>query len=513
MLNKAERWGTRAHPRSGRARLTTLSAAGAVLLSFPIGVADGATLKVTSPAIPNASVKAQAHGLQPGAHISVAVAPARLRQDAGVVVGPVRVVPPNGRITVKFRWPRRYFDCRRHGGASCVLRSWRHRTRTVVALGAPDLRSKTSVNATARSRVVVRKRHRGHASLSPQARASAEVLPDATQCDSPWMSFARVSGQGYGARVSFVPTERGRNLARVIPGAYHYVWQDLERCVSLAGIPGDAQSSMKKQMVCHATYGVAPHELTGGSTWDLEAWYEDVGWPSAMEPWRLCHYPTSGAAARAFDGWIVQRSGDREPQRASWLVVRGRNGLVRNHIPTSAVYACLRGTGTRGPAELDSAYLNDVVPEVGDSANCSPLAPIDQHEPGPSPPQPNSGRPPAESPRKVIVVDNRVTDGMGMREDTTPARLGTQPWVRCISRGCAIYGTERSSGQTYDAAVCQTRGERTTNGHDSNASDDANPERYESTLYYGVRLGGTFGYVSETWIRADYRGGLGLPAC
>jgi hypothetical protein len=121
---------------------------------------------------------------------------------------------------------------------------------------------------------------------------------------------------------------------------------------------------------------------------------------------------------------------------------------------------------------------------------------------------------PAPPPRRVITVDNRVTNGGGMREDTTPARLTTQPWIRCGSRGCNINGTERSSGGTYDAAVCQTTGERTTNGNDGNANDDANPERFESTRYYGVRLGdGTYGYVSEVWIRAADRGGLGLPGC
>ncbi len=50
--------------------------------------------------------------------------------------------------------------------------------------------------------------------------------------------------------------------------------------------------------------------------------------------------------------------------------------------------------------------------------------------------------------------------------------------------------------------------------HDTSAADDANPERFESTRYYGVRLGdGTFGYVSEVWVRAADRGGLGLPSC
>lgn len=101
-----------------------------------------------------------------------------------------------------------------------------------------------------------------------------------------------------------------------------------------------------------------------------------------------------------------------------------------------------------------------------------------------------------------------------MREDSSPTRLTTQTWTHCTSRGCNINGTERNTGGSYDAAVCQTFGERTTNGHDTNASDDSNPERFESTRYYGVRLAdGTFGYVSEVWIRAADRRGLDLPAC
>ncbi len=52
---------------------------------------------------------------------------------------------------------------------------------------------------------------------------------------------------------------------------------------------------------------------------------------------------------------------------------------------------------------------------------------------------------PPPPPRRVITVDNRVTNGMGMREDTTPARLTTQPWVYCGSRGCNIAGTEPPS--------------------------------------------------------------------
>lgn len=144
----------------------------------------------------------------------------------------------------------------------------------------------------------------------------------------------------------------------------------------------------------------------------------------------------------------------------------------------------------------------------------SPAGETPQPGPGGSTgPSPGTTTPPAP-PRKVITVDNRVTNGMGMREDATPASLTTKPWKSCSSRGCNIANTQRTSGGSYDAAVCQTQGDRVTNGNDSSAADDANPERFESARFYGVRLtDGTFGYISEVWIRSADRGGLGLPAC
>jgi hypothetical protein len=136
----------------------------------------------------------------------------------------------------------------------------------------------------------------------------------------------------------------------------------------------------------------------------------------------------------------------------------------------------------------------------------------------PGPPPADTPTPPGTTPppplRKIITVDNRTTNGMSMRQDSVPLRLTTQPRTFCTRDGCNINGTERITGDTYDAAVCQTTGARFTNGNDSDPADDANPERFESTRYYGVRLSdGTFGYTSEVWIRAADRGGLGLPAC
>ncbi|MGN6557138.1 MAG: hypothetical protein ACTHLH_03900 [Solirubrobacterales bacterium] len=119
------------------------------------------------------------------------------------------------------------------------------------------------------------------------------------------------------------------------------------------------------------------------------------------------------------------------------------------------------------------------------------------------------------SPGKVLHVYNRVTSGpRKMREDKTPVYLSTKPVIFCSDRNCRIPETNRQSGDTYDAAVCQREGERTTNGEDASRIDDHNPGLFSSRRYYGVRLDqDTFGYVSEVWIAPKQRGGLGLPSC
>ena len=121
-------------------------------------------------------------------------------------------------------------------------------------------------------------------------------------------------------------------------------------------------------------------------------------------------------------------------------------------------------------------------------------------------------------PLEELRVYNMVTNGpTQMREDPVPVRLTTQPWKSCSRRGCNINGTERGTGGVYHHAVCRTTGEETTNGDNSNTpqgwSDDNNPNRYTSNEYYGVQLGGTFGYVSWAWIHPVDRGGLDLPYC
>lgn len=249
---------------------------------------------------------------------------------------------------------------------------------------------------------------------------------------------------------------------------------------------------------------------------------------------------TSTACGGGFGNFVVVRHEDGSCSRYAHL-----SRLSVSIGQAVGVYAVLGASGNSGYSlgahlhyqrencatrkTIASAFIDAGVPAtnafvVSQNRPDAPPAPVPSTPVAPAAPPPaipaappvgsgTSADPPAPVSR-VLTVDNRVTNGAGMREDTTPARLTTQPWTFCGRRGCNIDGTERSSGQTYSSAICQTTGERTTNGNDSDPSDDANPARFESTRYYGVRLADArFGYVSEVWIRATDRGGLGLPAC
>jgi hypothetical protein len=127
----------------------------------------------------------------------------------------------------------------------------------------------------------------------------------------------------------------------------------------------------------------------------------------------------------------------------------------------------------------------------------------------PIPPPATQPAPPAT---RAIRVYDKVTNGMSMSEDT-PAYLSTVTQNYCRRDGCMLAGTEVGTGAVL-TATCQTFGARTTNGNDGSAVDDANPELFSSTRWYGVRWSdGRFGYISEVWINAADRGGLGLPGC
>jgi hypothetical protein len=133
------------------------------------------------------------------------------------------------------------------------------------------------------------------------------------------------------------------------------------------------------------------------------------------------------------------------------------------------------------------------------------------------PPSPTSDAPVPSTPEspstRQLTVFDKVTNGPTQVREDTPAYLSTVTQNKCRQNGCMLPGTEVTSGATV-TAECQTQGARTTNGEDKSGIDDANPQLTQSTLWYGARWpDGRFGYISEIWISAAERGGLGLRNC
>jgi surface antigen len=173
---------------------------------------------------------------------------------------------------------------------------------------------------------------------------------------------------------------------------------------------------------------------------------------------------------------------------------------------------------TTPPAGSGNPQSGTVNPQAGtvnpQGGGVNPQGPTNDPQggtPGQGGQTPPTSPPP---PSYTLTVDDRVTNGSSAMREDTPAYLSTVTRNYCKRDGCAIAGTERSSGGTYVNAVCQRQGDRTTNGNDGNTNDDGNPGLFTSARWYGIRLGdGSLGYISEAWIQASQRGGLGLPSC
>ena len=118
--------------------------------------------------------------------------------------------------------------------------------------------------------------------------------------------------------------------------------------------------------------------------------------------------------------------------------------------PSSALRATLRRRAAISPLAYRTVRAGTVT-----SDNCSEAVAPSPISVPPSPTPTPSG---PSDPRRVLSVDNRITNGpTAMREDATPVRLTTAPVRGCGARGCNIDGTERWSGSVYDAAICQPR--------------------------------------------------------
>jgi hypothetical protein len=321
----------------------------------------------------------------------------------------------------------------------------------------------------------------------------------------------RTIGDGIATYVQFVPERGARGwLGDEHSPVYGEMWRDLNRCAHFSPDISDAQRhSMYVQMACHSKWGIS--SWFGGNTWDLEAWRRDMQWSDGMSFGGRCgqRYGDLPGAGGYLFGKLINTVPDPNPsQRAAYFVDNLDGIYVRRHITTTKAYGCMRAGGRAAakwyPLHFVETYL-PMGPLIGDD-----ICPL---PPSTGTPPPGGGQTPAQPTPRTVTVYNRVANGpTAMREDT-PAYLSTVTRNYCKRDGCSLAGTDMGTGARI-TAYCQTFGSRTTNGWDANPSDDSNPNLYASTRWYGIRWGdGRTGFLSEVWIQASDRGGLGMPAC
>jgi hypothetical protein len=114
----------------------------------------------------------------------------------------------------------------------------------------------------------------------------------------------------------------------------------------------------------------------------------------------------------------------------------------------------------------------------------------------------------------IITVQNKVAIGPdSLVEDTTPSYLSSKPVPYCSHYGCEIPGTQVNSSAML-VAVCYRYSTQMYNYNLDSSASQNNPYRARSRLWYKVAFPGrSQGYISEVYIVAADRGGMGLPRC
>ncbi|MFC8374017.1 hypothetical protein ACFUIT_39770 [Streptomyces sp. NPDC057239] len=244
--------------------------------------------------------------------------------------------------------------------------------------------------------------------------------------------------------------------------------------------------------------------LSDGTVVTMECWIDSGAVPGRADTdrrWFLVT-PGSGAPHPGRRGYVFSAEIPVEEQvRTPWCSTDLINELITEpepvispskSPPAAATPSAVSPTPSSSAVIADPPTAETPVPET--TADSGPVAPT----------------------TITVTVDNRVTNGpTQMREDTDhPAYLSTRPVKKCKAQQptCNVPGDLTSGDRLI--AVCQTSGDRITNGEDRNPDDDNNRGLDESTLWYRLRApDGRTGYLSVIWLAGSDRGGLGLPTC
>lgn len=202
----------------------------------------------------------------------------------------------------------------------------------------------------------------------------------------------------------------------------------------------------------------------------------------------------------------VACSGGSDAGSGDYQSVTNRADANKGTLPT---YDSAPATPTTIPAETTTTNPN--APATITWPNMLPTPTIPER-----PAQPNTTSTVNHSVGRTVVatIYNKVTNGLGMREDTA-AYLSTRPRNYCIQNNCYVNDTRVLHTGDQVVLDCQTVGEETTNGDDTSPADDANPELFRSNMWYHATLSDRQhqGFIAAAWIAPTQRNGQGLPTC
>ncbi|MFF9287603.1 hypothetical protein [Streptomyces griseosporeus] len=252
------------------------------------------------------------------------------------------------------------------------------------------------------------------------------------------------------------------------------------------------------------TYGCGIVDtLPDGALVKMECWIDGRPVPGRAPTdtrWFLVT-PGAGAPHPGRRGYVFSAEIPVEEQvRTPWCSNDLINKLIAEPEPTFSATTAKPAPSTQPPTSRPAAPTTTPPPPTAVPPIVDP------------PPPPTTAAPAAAV---MVTVDNRVTDGASMREDTAhPAYLSTQPVKRCKAQNpaCNVPG-DLASGDRL-TALCQVIGDEVTNGWDGDDRDNDNPGLATSSLWYKLRADdGRTGYLSVVWLASGDRDGRGLPTC
>ncbi|MFG3643573.1 hypothetical protein ACGF3C_25250 [Micromonospora sp. NPDC047762] len=370
----------------------------------------------------------------------------------------------------------------------------------------------------------------GQAAETAPANPRWRLNPDGTQADE---GVSRVQAPNTGDQVRVREWPQGNNAGQTqgfgIIDELDAGSQVVMKCWTDTSAPRDG-TSRRWFWVVEAPSG-SPHPGVTGYVWSDLVWDQirvpkcDASMTRPVDPLKHSVVAlTQGKAApsgyfyavrlSAFPpGWhaTVQCMDDNDPDvfKSFDLVVNADGAAARDD-------GCYSGDSGGHWVNVWGVESEHVTWPTSVASPALPTSGADDEPPasadGPRPETPARQEPSGPATR-TLLVQNLVTNGAtAMREDK-PAYLSSRTEPTCQTRGCALEGTNMSTGARI-VATCQLDGSTITNGQNNSPNDDANPGLFSSSLWYGVRWSdGRSGYLSEVWIQPDGRGGLGLPHC